>query len=198
MRFKAMLADPHDQTLRVERFRKAAEDEEFLLSLNRHLAVIDAGRTAQIEKEFPLLFIVGLPRSGTTLLSQLVSRYLRVGYINNIVARFWLNPLVGIALSRAILGQNPGEKISLESKHGVTQEPWGPHEFGYFWRHWLHLDECETHHLDKEVASRLDRDDLREMLFRIASAFHLPVVFKNIICGPNASLLSTIYPKSLV
>lgn len=192
-----MLADPHDHIIRVAKFRKVTEDEELLFSLNRHLAVFDAGKTARVDNEFPIVFIVGLPRSGTTLLSQLVSRHLRVGYINNLIARFWLNPLVGIAVSRAVLGQNPGEKINLESKHGVTEEPWGPHEFGYFWRHWLHLDECETHHLDKEVASGLEREDLKKVLLQIASAFQRPVVFKNIICGLNASLLSGIYPKSL-
>jgi len=131
------------------------------------------------------------------LLSQLLSRCFRVGYIDNLIARFWMNPVVGIRLSKAVFGENIRSRIDLRSKHGVTSDPWGPHEFGYFWRHWLHLDESLTHKLDQELIGRVDQTALREMLCNISSTFGMPVVFKNVICGLQASLLAQIYPQSL-
>ena len=41
----------------------------------------------------PLLFIVGVPRSGTTLLYQLMCTHLDVGYVSNAMARWWMAPI---------------------------------------------------------------------------------------------------------
>lgn len=193
-----MITDPHEAGVRLNAFQKDEVLEQYLVLLNRHLegfspeeAIADAGRN------HPIIYIVGLPRSGTTLLSQLVSRYFPVGYINNLIARFWLNPAVGIRLSQVVFGSDVREKISLKSTHGVTTDPWGPHEFGYFWRYWLKLDESRTHKLSAEILKKIDRAGLGLVLNRMAGAFCAPLVFKNIICGLQASLLSEIRPNSL-
>jgi hypothetical protein len=45
---------------------------------------------------------VGVPRSGTTLLYQLIARFLRVGFITNRMARYWMTPIAGAMLSGRI------------------------------------------------------------------------------------------------
>jgi len=91
-RFQAQ--DPHESGKRLPRFAKQDRDELFLDELNqafRHIPFTTAPASLSVE-QLPILYIVGVPRSGTTLLSQLVSRYCPVGYINNLIARCWLRP----------------------------------------------------------------------------------------------------------
>lgn len=191
-----MLDDPHDAGQRLESFRKDKRFEDYFARVNEHLQAFDQGETSS-GATFPLIYIVGLPRSGTTILSQLISRYLPVGYISNLIARLWLNPVAGIRLSQAIFGPDIRDRIALTSMHGVTADPWGPHEFGYFWRHWLRLDEAPTHKLPQETLDRIDRTGLRLALDRMAAAFDSPIVFKNIICGLQAEFLTQVRPNSL-
>lgn len=191
------IKDPHDIPKRQGHFRKLENDETFLFEFNQYLQFLKVGTNSVNNCKYPIIYVVGLPRSGTTLLSQLISRCFQVGYINNLIARFWLNPVVGIRLSQMLFGPDIRGKINLDSEHGVSLEPWGPHEFGYFWRHWLLLDESPTHKLSDGLCQKIDAKGLRIMLGNIVSEFGMPVVFKNIICGLQASLLTEIYTNSL-
>jgi LPS sulfotransferase NodH len=195
-----MITDPHEPSDREESFAKNAVDEEFFLALNRALLDADLPQPkGGINVEtIPLIYIVGAPRSGTTLLSQLMSRFLPFGYINNLIARFWARPSVGIFLSQTVLGRGARNHISFESSFGTTAEPYGPHEFGYFWRYWLKFDDAPTHHLTEELISAIDRDGLKNVLEQeIIGSFMAPVVFKNVICGFHASFLTSIHAKAL-
>lgn len=196
-----MTRDPHEQHDRLDRFRSDADDEAWLLALNEGLTGVELPqpkRGSIYPSQLPLIYVVGAPRSGTTLLSQLLSRYLTVGYIDNLVARFWRRPSVGIHLSRILLGAEGREGITFESEHGTTRGIAGPHEFGYFWRHWLQLDEQPTHHLSESAIRALDAPGLRRALEdEVIAPFGLPVVFKNVICGFQAASLTRIHERSL-
>jgi Sulfotransferase family len=192
--------DPHEPQLRTDRFAKNGLDERFLQALNEVVskAVFPGSPNVRSSTELPIIYLVGLPRSGTTLLSQLVSRRLEVGYINNLIARFWLRPSVGIRLSRALLGGHRRDAIELASTYGVTSDVVGPHEFGYFWRHWLNLDAQPTHNLTPAAEQLVDKSGLRNALEReLLAEFNMPVVFKNVICGFHASLLTGLHSRSL-
>lgn len=81
------------------------------------------------------VFVIGLPRSGTTLLMQVLTAGLGLGYVDNIAARFWPVPLVGARLSRIVRHAAPPP--AWRSDFGKTREPAGPHEFSYFWNRLL-------------------------------------------------------------
>lgn len=199
MGLKKMINDPHEPFSRVKQFLKNEEDENFFYALNKALKDIKLPmlRFSEADK-IPIIYIVGAPRSGTTLLYQLVCRYLPVGYINNLIARFWLKPSIGIRLSKVILGDNARKKIKFESTYGTTKDIVGPHEFGYFWRYWLQLDKSPTHKLSAEHLGNLDKEGLKKTLEQeIISSFQSVIVFKNPICGLNAEFLSNIHPASL-
>lgn len=188
--------DPHDAGDRLEWARKDEVSERFLAALNRELgeAQLPVASSPLTPAELPLIYIVGVPRSGTTLLHQLAARHLAVGYIDNLTARFWNRPSVGIVLGRSV-GLGP---IALRSRHGVSEGASGPHEFGYFWRRWLDLDSSPTHHLDEPAQSRVDRSGLRAALRDELLAWHgRPVVLKNLVCGFHARLLSDVHPRSV-
>lgn len=194
-----MNQDPHETGARRPAYSKDLGQEEFFEHFNLALQQIDLSPVpvSSDPKRLPLIYIIGAPRSGTTLLSQLVSRFLPVGYINNLIARFWLNPSIGIRISNAVLGSSARNQITLSSTHGSTQGTENPHEFGYFWRYWLGLDRAPTHHLGKKYLESLDSQGLKNILENgILSTFDAPVVFKNVICGFQASYLSNLHPAS--
>ncbi len=192
--------DPQESGARLPRFAKRAQEEAFLDDFNRALLAVssDVMPTAARAAVLPIIYIVGVPRSGTTLLSQLVSRFLPVGYVNNLIARCWRRPAVGIVLTRALLGERAREGITFHSSYGTTHEVVGPHEFGYFWRQWLSLDAAPNHHLSPDAQQAVDREGLRVALEQeILGVFDSPVVFKNVICGFHAALLTAVHPPSL-
>ena len=195
------MQDPHETHARLPRLQKRAADEQFLSALNAALVQADLpGPVMAIEAAagLPIIYIVGAPRSGTTLLSQLLVRALPVGYIDNIVARFWRRPSVGIRLSRIVIADAARRTQEFSSEHGVTSGVAGPHEFGNFWRHWLALDASPTHHLSDVALAQLDADALQhELRAEVLAHFGMPAVFKNVICGFHAGWLSALHPPSL-
>jgi hypothetical protein len=83
----------------------------------------------------PIVFIVGAPRSGTTLLYQTIARHLAVGYVSNALASYWGAPLVGARLLCWRKGRvRQHEQFS--SEYGRTRGAMGPHEFSWFWHYW--------------------------------------------------------------
>ena len=100
----------------------------------------------------PIVFIVGVPRSGTTLLYQLMSTHLDVGYVSNAMARWWMVP-VAAARFRSPLNQRP-ESLTLASDLGRSEGPDGPHEFGWFWQFHLHHEQSDD--LDAEALAARD------------------------------------------
>jgi LPS sulfotransferase NodH len=194
-----MKRDPQEPDERLGKYRHDPAAESWLLALNTQLHGLTLPDVASPGAgRLPLIYIVGAPRSGSTLLSQVLSRHLQVGYINNLIARFWARPSVGIRLSQIVLGDRAAEHITFASEHGVSAGAAGPHEFGYFWRHWLRLDEQPTHHLDTAARAALDHDGLRHALENeILGTFALPVVFKNLICGFQAATLAAIHPQTV-
>lgn len=194
-----MSHDPHDPVPRLPAYAKNADDEAFLEALNEALERAPLPRVAPpiAAEVLPVLYIVGLPRSGTTLASQLVCRGLEVGYINNLIARFWRRPSVGIRMSKIVLAEELRSQIEFTSRHGVTHGLAGPHEFGYFWRKWLDLDRIETHSPPVMHLTTLDGKGFKRTLEReIVEPFALPVVFKNPICAFYASFLTSMHPRS--
>ncbi len=136
----------------------------FLKCLNKTLAAARLPGISGISgsvSDIPLIYVVSLPRSGGTLMGQLLCAQLDVGYISNLAARFWLRPSVGIALSSAVLGDDYRNRISFRSKSGRTPAVEDPNEFGYFWTHWLNLNKKKNHKLTGQQREKLDCEGLK-------------------------------------
>lgn len=129
--------------------------------------------------------IVGLPRSGTTILYQLLARTGQVGYPSNVMAYFWDAPHVGARLQNRLARNGP--TLSLNSLAGRTSEPLDPHEFGLFWRNVL------GHSKNSMLAdgNKKNAGDLRVTLDLINDAFSSPTVFKNFLAPAHVDYLSS-------
>lgn len=143
---------------------------DFLTEFNKALVQFERARYAEREIEHPFIFVVGAPRSGTTLLTQVLAYGLRAGYICNLAARFWLAPVTGIRIAREVLGDDI--KPCFGSRYARTNNPSDIHEFGYFWKA----------HLGKPPYRREPPDlgTLQSALRNIAYEFGRPVVMKGI------------------
>jgi hypothetical protein len=146
--------------------------------------------------QLPVIFIVGLPRSGTTPLAQMLIQRFRLGYASNLVARFWNAPELGIALTKEI-SADPGCGYSgLQSDYGFTSGYEGHHEFGYFWRRWFGFG--ETHYLDEDAQSKVDVQGLSKTLSAMEYLWQRPLFFKNPAALPlQTAFLAKILPTSL-
>ncbi len=78
----------------------------------------------------PQLFIIGLPRSGTTLVYQYIVHRLRVSYFSNAVGRYPRSPCVATLWERATKGDY---RSDFASNYGATTGPAAPHEAGNVW-----------------------------------------------------------------
>lgn len=80
--------------------------------------------------EQPQLFILGLPRSGTTLVYQYVVHRLSVAYFTNAVGRYTRSPCVATLWERSRSG---GYRSDFSSNYGATTGAGAPHEAGNVW-----------------------------------------------------------------
>jgi LPS sulfotransferase NodH len=142
----------------------------------------------------PLCFIVGVPRSGTTLLHQLMARHLDVGYVSNFVARYWMAPVWGsIAWRRRFPGA--AAPPVADSRFGVVAGPHAPHEFSWFWRYWAPF-EASDHPTDGERRA-VDWNGPRRELEALAGWWERPLLLKNLNHADyNVSWFAEIFPGS--
>mgnify|MGYP006412211417 FL=1 len=156
--------------------KKDYNNENVIASMNYALSKFNNTfqDTIDVDDGHPLIIPFGLPRSATTLLTQVIISYFDVGYVDNIIARFWESPIYGIALSNALLKEKHN---SFSSNYGKTLEISSPHEFSYFWHKWMSID--SLYDLDIE---RIKRDTnwigLSNILTQMSIEFDKPMVMK--------------------
>ena len=83
---------------------------------------------------FPPVFIIGPPRSGTTLLYQCMVHCFRLAYICNLAA---LCPTAPAAATRLALRLSRHRRTSFSSRYGATRGLLGPHEGWPIWNRWM-------------------------------------------------------------
>jgi hypothetical protein len=129
------------------------------------------------DPSIPACFIVGVPRSGTTVLFQAMARHVDITYINNFVARYWMAPLAGLMRYQRSHGQGP-KTIPLRSSFGVADGVHSPHEFAWFWQ--FHCGFFETDDLIEMELDMFDWSSIRREIEGIAGWGRRPVVFKSL------------------
>ena len=162
------------------------DNNNYIEEMNESIFNPAAHRTVFLN--IPTVFVVGIQRSGTSLLNQLIINTLQCSYPSNLISRFWNSPVNGQALQNSL---NLVEKLDYRSDLGYTEEITGPHEFGFFWKRFLsHIPDGNLMKDEKLFLNDLSRWYQLEQR---------PLVFKNIIhAGMNIYKLSRLLPKSLI
>lgn len=143
-------------------------------AINRALNLLE---TRPVRKsQLPFFLIIGAPRSGSTLLYQVLTNALEVGYVSNAHARFyggisyyekWIQPLKN---------RKPHD---FDSRHGLTKGATAPHECGAYWYQFFRRKPQFVTEADVQPRSM---EKLNHSLTRIAQSFHRPFIFKNLHC----------------
>ena len=181
---------------RTPEYRKDPEQEERLKYLNVHFAPLERQLISNFDRpQLPIVFIVGAPRSGSTLLSQTLAQTGSFSYVTNFVARFWMAPYVGMLIEEAFDIRKLERDQSFVSKFGVTEGWVGPHEFGYFWSRWFRFG--ETHQLDDKELEEIDLDALRKELAALESVYNKPLCFKYLPFGLHIPFLAERFENSI-
>ena len=177
----------------VDKYKKDASFENVLQSLNKNLQISEKTLYQDFPENYSSIHIVGSPRSGTTLLNQLISSCLDVGYINNFIATFYQAPVHGITLSKKLLGIN--YPSSFYSDFGKTQSIYEPHEFGYFWSDLLKYPEVAQ--MPPEHNQAINWAQIRLTLLNMCQAFGSSVAFKSLYLGWHMESVVQHLPKTL-
>ncbi len=143
--------------------------------------------------QMPVTFIFALPRGASTPFHQLVLSSMRIGYVSNIMARFWKAPLFGAQLESDL--QTEDYVSNFQSHLGNTTAPLEPHEWGWFWRHWLRL-EGNNHYCTADAPP--DIDELGRIFASLEALKSAPLIFKSVFGMANFNVMREAIPKVLV
>jgi hypothetical protein len=189
-----MIKDNEEQR-KDSKFAYDVTEHNFIGLLNENLLNIESQLLIDTEEIFPTIFLLGLPRSGTTLLSQLIFNNLEVGCTNNLIAKFWKTPLTGCYLSKITLGSRKSD--SYESTYGKTKDVYSPHEFSWFWHNLLNIKNVKEY--DPEVASKeIDWSNVRSVLLNINRLLECVVLHKPLeLLGYHLKKINELLKKAL-
>ncbi len=179
---------------RLSAYRKDATLEAALLELNDVLAGHEPDPPADLEPA-PHLFVFGLPRSGTTLVHQALAWGLGVGYVTNVMARFWLAPHAGAVVSRAVLGD--ARDGSFVSDYGKSGGAAGGHEFAYFWQRHLGIEDVADLLDFSGESAKADWAELATAVARIRAVLDRPLLFKTNYAAQFLPAFARTFPMPL-
>lgn len=164
------------------------------LAFNRLLRPIDNLFAASASGALPPpLFIVGPPRSGSTLTYQLVTQHFRVGYMTAPLA--YAHGLINLLtrLLRPWLGRPPAV---FESHYGKIPGALSPSEHALYWFRWFPQDGELGHYLPPETIDPHAYADMKQSLDSLASILNRSWVFKSLYLSISSGALARILPEA--
>ncbi len=148
--------------------------------LNIFLSQIQGFLLPQLSKdsiEYPPVFIIGPPRSGTTLLYQLLCHRYNFRYFTNFTAWFYGAPIIAFKVEN-FFWPSGYSRPDYESVHGRTTGWQGPHEAGKFWYRWF--PNQEYLYVPESTTSKIILNKLRQEITSITKVARNPLLFKNV------------------
>jgi len=192
------------ETHRTAAFRKSPSLEQLLAELNGMLSVCqDKVNQKYTRTRFPVVLIMGLPRSGTTLFFQWLAESKHWGYPSNIVSRFYGAPYIGARVQQILLENDYKNEITgfqktdpYFSSLGKTKGAAAPHEFWYFWRRFFPL--CEDADIvSPETLEKVDTARLNAELATLEAALEKPLAMKAMLLNWHIPFLDKAFEKVL-
>lgn len=138
---------------------------------------------------WPLIFVCGPPRSGTTLLAQVLIKHLPVAYINNLASVFPQSPLTANALFGRLITK---KAIEYRAYYGKSRHFSGPNDALGIWDRWFGFDRDTV---PSQLAPNASRD-MPQFFGALQEFHHKPVVAKNNRLNTCAHLIANVLPNS--
>lgn len=158
------------------------------------LSVIETGILQFIPaKSIPTIWIIGPPRSGTTLLYQVLVKRYKVAYISNFAVLFYKAPIFATWVANLLFSRQEAVK-KFKSNYGKTTNWLGPHEAGPFWYRWFPRGDYVY-----VPPGSISQDELNSFKKEIIGLAHLekaPVVFKNVYNSMRIAPIIETFPNA--
>lgn len=140
----------------------------------------------------PPLFLIGAPRTGSTLIYQVITNFFEVNYTSNFGALFYHSLFIGMRLEKRLFGN--GFHNNFISINGRTRGLRSPNECGKFWYRWFPKD---RHFVGGDEFRTNELTALRRTILAVTKLMPRPFVFKNLNCGQRLQVLHKILPEAL-
>lgn len=143
----------------------------------------------------PPVFIIGAPRTGSTILYQALTNKYNLAYIDNTACTWHHNLRFGMWLSQKKYGDSPHHNFVAD--HGNTQKFGGhaPSECGGFWYRWLPKN---RHFVDHQDITEHMVDGIRAEVLGVSAFLNKPLLFKNLNAGQRLRLISRAFPNAKI
>ena len=148
-----------------------------LVAANRLVSVLDRPFGKQPAEASDSLFIVGLPRSGTTLAYELVAHAFDVAYFSKVYNYTFGLPNLTTRLATRF-GRRPAPKY--ESSYGSIQGAFAPAEHHHFWRSWFPEHARLGHYVPKDAIPDSGKRAMNKALASLGEIAGRPFVFKDV------------------
>jgi len=140
---------------------------------------------------YPPIFILGAPRSGSTLLVQAITEAFDIGYISNCHCKWYGAPALAEIFFKPTLNRVP---TCFESQHGTTQGSYAPSECGQYWYRFFRRKPAYVSISDISIR-KLNR--FHQSVSSLISAVGKPVAFKNLYAGLRLQPIVKTFPNAL-
>lgn len=139
------------------------------------------------------IFILGLPRSGTTFLYQVLTDLFDVLYFNNLVTLGRENLYFSFWLSRILFNKCPHNSYS--SSYGNTTDDGlrAPSEAGAFWYRWIPKDQII---IDENSVTIDDKKAIIKNINSIINRYQKPLIIKNLYFILRIRLIKELFPTA--
>jgi len=193
---------------RVAVFKRNIQLENLLSTLNGALKCAEEQLLSTLSTfgpDYPIMFVMGPLRSGTTLFMQWLATCGFVAYPTNLLSRFYGAPVVGAQIQLLLTDPRFNFRneildftspISFDSENGKTKGALEPNEFWYFWRRFLPFQELDWLP-DEELFRVVDQEKLVGELAALTRVFGKPFALKSMILNYNIPFLNAIFKKAL-
>jgi gamma-glutamylcyclotransferase (GGCT)/AIG2-like uncharacterized protein YtfP len=190
---------------RVDFFLRNGRLESFLKEINDDLWNTEYKLLEKNLIKYPIIFVIGSLRSGSTLMMQWLANTGEFGYPTNMLSRFYNAPIIGAKIQQLLTDEKYNFRneildfnsdIDFTSENGKTKGAVAPNEFWYFWRRFLPFKDLD-YLPDKELFEKVDINTFKQELLGIANVFEKPFALKGMICNYNIGFLDKVFDNAL-
>lgn len=191
---------------RVQEFKRNNTLEDLLKDINGRLGIVEEKLAVERKQQYPVVFVMGPPRSGTTLMLQWLASTGEVAYPTNLLSRFYGAPIMGAKIQKLLTDEKYNfrneildfnTKQNFHSENGKTKGALSPNEFWYFWRRFLEYEGEIEYIEDEKLLKQQNMYLMKNELVGITDEFQKPFVLKGLICNYNIRFLNQMYDKAI-
>jgi hypothetical protein len=193
-----------EEVKRTQKFKRNDSLEEFLGEINNDLWNTEEKLLNIKEPEYPLIFVMGPLRSGSTLMTQWLAN-LDFAYPTNLMSRFYKTPIIASKIQLLLTDERYNYRnelrdfnsgVDFSSENGKTKGALAPNEFWYFWRRFLDFKELD-YLPSEELLEKVDIDTFKSEFAGIVDVFQKPFALKGMILNYNIDFLDKIFEKAI-